>query len=32
MGEVLEIIAGLGLLGGFLSIFKPSRHKQPFRW
>jgi hypothetical protein len=32
MGEFLEIVAGLGLLGGFLHIFAPSRRKYPFHW
>lgn len=32
MPEWLEIVAGLGLLGGFLRIFAPSRQAHPFRW
>ncbi len=32
MPEWLEIIAGLGLVGGFLSAFAPSTRKHPFHW
>lgn len=32
MGEFLEIVGGLGLIGFILTRFAPSGRKHPFHW